>query len=145
MSGRMKHGNLAIPAAIALACLLIHLSDSSGLSTTSWAMVGGLWIWRGRVRSRWESMGFDSQMFQLFMRMRRARTRSNLLHALSSPKDRLQLAHELGLDWSAVDYHVVLLNKHGLVKEDFAFGRVRMYRLTNLGESLLRLLGEFDG
>jgi DNA-binding transcriptional ArsR family regulator len=102
------------------------------------------WIWRGTVRSRWESMGFDSQMFQLFMRMRGARTRSNLLNALSSPKDRLQLAQELGLDWSAVDYHVVLLNKHGLVKEDFAFGRVRMYRLTNLGESLLQLLGEFD-
>ena len=103
------------------------------------------WIWRGTVRSRWESMGFDSQMFQLFMRMRGARTRSNILHTLSSPMDRLQLAQELDLDWSAVDYHVVLLNKHGLVKEDFAFGRVRMYRLTNLGESLLRLLGEFDG
>ena len=103
------------------------------------------WIWRGRVKSRWESLGFDSEMFDLFVRMKGARTRSDLLYALSNPKDRLQLAQELGLDWSAVDYHVVLLNKHGLVKEDFAFGRVRMYRLTNLGESLLRLLGEFDG
>ena len=103
------------------------------------------WIWRGRMKSRWESMGFDSGMFDLFVRMKGARTRLNLLYALSNPKDRLQLAQELGLDWSAVDYHVVLLNKHGLVKENFAFGRVRMYRLTNLGESLLRLLGEFDG
>ena len=39
------------------------------------------WIWRGTVRSRRESMGFDSQMFQLFMRMRGSRTRSNLLNA----------------------------------------------------------------
>ncbi len=103
------------------------------------------WIWRGRVRSQWESLGFDSEMFRLFIRMKGARTRSNLLYALSSPKDRLQLAQELGLDWNAVDYHVILLNKHGLVHEDSSFGRVRMYSLTTLGESLLRLLGEYDG
>ena len=104
-----------------------------------------LWIWRGRLRSRWESLGFDSEMFDLFMRMKGARTRLNLLCALSRPMDRLQLARELGLDWNGVDRHVVLLNKHGLVHEDTASGRVRMYRLTPLGESLLRLLAEFEG
>ena len=97
------------------------------------------------MRSRWESFGFDSEMFDLFVRMKGARTRLNLLYALSRPKDRLQLAQELGLDWNAVDYHVVLLNKCGLVHEDTASGRVRMYRLTSLGESLLRLLAEFEG
>ena len=90
----------------------------------------------GHGEVAWESMGFDSQMFQLFMRMRGARTRSNLLNALLSPKDRLQLAQELGLDWSAVDYHVVLLNKHGLVKEDFAFGRVKDVPSHQLGRIL---------
>ncbi len=102
-------------------------------------------IWRGTLRSRWQSLGFDSGMFDLFVRMKGARTRSNLLYALSSPKDRLQLAQELGLDWNAVDYHVVLLNKCGLVHEDSASGRVRMFQLTSLGESLLRLLRESDG
>jgi len=104
-----------------------------------------VWIWRGRMRSRWARSGFDSEMFHLFVRMKGARTRLNLLDAMSEPKDRLQLAQELDLDWNAVDYHVDLLNKHGLVHEDSVFGRVRMYRLTPLGESLLRLLGEFDG
>ena len=102
------------------------------------------WVWRGKVKSRWESVGFDSGTFELFMRMKGAKTRSSLLDALSLPKDRLQLAHELGLDWKAVDYHIVRLNKYGLVQEDHAFGRVKLYRLTTLGEILLRLLKEFD-
>jgi DNA-binding transcriptional ArsR family regulator len=102
-------------------------------------------IWRGRLRSRWESLGFDSDMFDLFMRMKGARTRLNLLYALSRPMDRLQLARELGRDWNGIDYHVVLLNKHGLVHEDTTSGRVRMYRVTHLGMSLLRLLEEFEG
>jgi len=101
------------------------------------------WIWRGRVKSRWESLGFDSETFDLFMRMKGARTRSNLMYALSSPRDRLQLAQELGVDWKVVNYHIGLLSRCALVYEDSALGRTRMYRLTTLGESLLRLLGEF--
>ncbi len=103
-----------------------------------------VWIWRGTVRSQWESLGFDSGTFHLFTSMKGARTRLNLLSALSKPKDRLQLAKELDLDWGAVDYHVDLLNKHGLVHEDSTYGRVRMYRVTPFGESLLSLLGEFE-
>jgi DNA-binding transcriptional ArsR family regulator len=103
------------------------------------------WVWRGKVKSRWESVGFDSGTFELFIKMKGAKTRSSILDALSLPKDRMQLAHELGLDWKAVDYHIVRLNKYGLVHEDRAFGKVKLYRLTTLGEILLRLLKEFDG
>jgi DNA-binding transcriptional ArsR family regulator len=120
------------------------LGNSPGLSATSWVLVGGVWIWRGRVKSRWEGLGFDSGTFDLFIKMKGAKTRLNLLNALSLPKDRLQLAQELGLDWKAVDYHIVLLNKYGLVHEDHAFGKVKMYRLTTLGETLLQLLKEFN-
>jgi DNA-binding transcriptional ArsR family regulator len=102
------------------------------------------WIWRGKVRSLWESVGFDSGIFELFMRMKGAKTRLSLLEAMSTPKDRMQLAQELGVDWKAVDYHIVRLSKCGLVREDLAFGKVKLYRLTNLGETLLRLLGEFN-
>jgi DNA-binding transcriptional ArsR family regulator len=103
------------------------------------------WVWRGKVKSRWESVGFDSGIFELFMRMKGARTRLSLLDALSVPKDRMQLAQELGLDWKAIDYQIVRLNRCGLVRQDRAFGRVKLYRLTTLGESLLRLLEEFNG
>jgi DNA-binding transcriptional ArsR family regulator len=78
------------------------------------------------------------------MKMKGAKTRLNLLDALSRPKDRLQLAQELGLDWKAVDYHIVLLNRYGLVHEDQAFGNVKMYTLTKQGEVLLQLLKEFN-
>ena len=103
------------------------------------------WIWRGTTRSRWESLGFDSGTFHLFTRMKGARTRLNLLCALSEPKDRLQLAQELDLDWGAVDYHVVVMSRHGLVDEDATYGRVKMYRVTPFGRSLLQLLGEPAG
>ena len=96
------------------------------------------------MKSRWEGLGFDSGIFDLFIKMKGAKTRLNLLDSLSMPKDRLQLARELGLDWKAVDYHIVLLNRYGLVHEDHAFGNVRMYRLTKQGEVLLQLLKEFN-
>jgi hypothetical protein len=124
------------------------LSSSSSLMTTqSWirSEQEDAWIWRGKVKARWESVGFDSGIFELFIRMKGAKTRLNLLVALSTPKDRMRLAHELGLDWKAIDYQVVRLNRYGLVREDHAFGKVKLYQLTTLGEALLRLLRESNG
>jgi DNA-binding transcriptional ArsR family regulator len=124
------------------------LSGNSLIMTTmSWIQNDeeDAWIWRGKVRSRWESVGFDSGIFELFMRMKGAKTRLSLLDALCVPKDRMQLAQQLGLDWKAIDYHIVRLSRHGLVHEDHAFGKVKLYRLTALGETLLRLVGEFNG
>jgi DNA-binding transcriptional ArsR family regulator len=100
------------------------------------------WVWRGKMRSRWENVGFDSGTFELFMTMKGAGTRLSLLDALSIPKDRMQLAQELGLDWKAVDYQMIRLNRCGLVQEDRAFGKVKLYRLTTLGGILLKLLRE---
>jgi DNA-binding transcriptional ArsR family regulator len=120
------------------------LSNSPALSTGSWALAGGVWVWRGRMRSRWESLGFDSGIFDLFMKMKGAKTRASLLDSLVMPKDRLQLAQQLGLDWKAVDYHIVLLSRYGLVHEDQAYGNVKIYRLTKQGEVLLQLLKEFN-
>jgi DNA-binding transcriptional ArsR family regulator len=110
----------------------------------SWTAVVGLWFWRGKVKSRWENLGFDSGIFDLFMRMKGAKTRFNLIDALSAPKDRLQLAKELHLDWKAVEFHVTRLNKLGIVSEERAYGKVKMYRLTSYGEDLLQLLKDVD-
>lgn len=120
------------------------LTGSPFLATGGWAVFGGVWMWRGRTRAKWESLGFDSQTFDLFMRMKGARTRLSLLGALSMPRDRMQLAQELGLDWKAVDYHIVIFERYGLVHEDRAYGKVKMYRLTRLGEDLLQLLKEVN-
>ena len=117
---------------------------SFALAPGSWIFVGGLWIWRGRMKSRWEALGFDSEVFELFVRMRGGKTRVKLLNSLLIPKDRFQLAQELGLDWKGVDRHVVMLNKYGFVHEQAAYGRVRIYELTAVGKLLLQLLQNLD-
>lgn len=121
------------------------LSNSLTLSVSSWLLVGGVWTWRGKMRTRWETLGFDSDIFDLFLKMKGAKTRMSLLDSLSRPKDRMQLAQELGLDWKAVNYHVILLCRYGLINESDAFGKVKIYRLTKQGEILLQLLREFNG
>jgi hypothetical protein len=114
------------------------------LAPSSWFAVGGMWIWRGRMRSKWTDLGFDSDVFTLFVKMKGAKTRIRLLDALTVPKDRLQLADELGLDWKSVDRHVAVMKKYGFVNDSVAYGRVRLYQLTPMGVSLLKLLQELS-
>jgi hypothetical protein len=117
---------------------------SLALAPSSWIAVGCMWIWRGRMRSKWTDLGFDSDVFGLFVKMKGGKTRIRLLDALSLPKDRLQLAQELGLDWKGVDRHLVIMKKYGFVDDRVAYGKVRMYQLTPMGASLLRLLQELS-
>jgi predicted ArsR family transcriptional regulator len=85
-------------------------------------------------------MGFEQDVFRLLTSTRGAGTRVALLEAMSVPKDRLQLANELGTDWNVVDRHVKILMQHGLIAEDRAYGRVKFYRMTDSGKTLLDLL-----
>jgi DNA-binding transcriptional ArsR family regulator len=101
-------------------------------------------MWRGRLKSRWEELGFDSDVFQLFVKMKGGRTKLKVMNALGKPKDRYQLAKELGLDWRAVDQHLVALARCGLVSNDVVYGKVRMYALTSSGTRLLRLLEDMN-
>jgi hypothetical protein len=128
----------------ALSFLQFFEVHSLALAPSSWAAVGGMWIWRGRMKSRWRDLGFDSDVFGLFVKMKGGKTRMRLLDALSFPKDRLQLAQELGLDWKGVDRHLMLMKKYGFVDDRVAYGKVRMYQLTPTGQSLLRFLQELS-
>ena len=90
----------------------------------------------------WLKLGFDQDIFKLFVKMRGASTRLKLLQSLSSPKDRAQLAQDLGMDWKAVDRHVQLLEKYGFVKEKSMEGTAKFYELTPTGSTLLNLVDE---
>jgi hypothetical protein len=114
------------------------------LAPVSWVLLGGAWIWRGRVRSRYTEMGFGSDVFELFMKMKGGATRIKVLNTLSTPKDRLQLAEELGVDWKTVDRHVQILNKYGFVREQAAYGTVRLYEVTPIGKMLLNLFEDLE-
>ena len=115
------------------------------LAPVAWVVLGGAWMWRGRVRSRYTEMGFGSDVFELFMKMKGGATRIKVLSTLSTPKDRLQLAQELGVDWKTVDRHVQILNKYGFVKEQASFGTVRLYEVTPTGKMLLNLFHDLEG
>jgi len=80
------------------------------------------------------------------MKMKGGATRIKVLNTLTTPKDRLQLADELGVDWKTIDRHVQILNKYGFVREQAAYGTVRMYEVTPLGKMLLNVFDEIgDG
>lgn len=119
-------------------------SASLYLAPMSWTLVAGAWFWRGRVRTKWRERGFDSDVFELFMKMKGGATRIKLLNSLGSPKDRLQLAHEMKLDWKAIDRHVQILSKYGFVSEQAAYGSVRLYQVTPMGKMVLDLFNELE-
>jgi predicted transcriptional regulator len=76
--------------------------------------------------------------------MRGSGTRTSIMQALETPKDRFQLSKDLGLDWTIVDYQVRVLSKYGLVSEDAAYGNVKLYKLTPIGDVLLKALREME-
>ncbi len=49
------------------------------IAPACWVLVVGAWIWRGRVRARWREVGFESDVFELFMKMKGGVTRIKLL------------------------------------------------------------------
>jgi len=114
------------------------------LAPVSWVVLGGMWVWRGRVRARYSELGFGSDVFELFMKMKGGATRIKVLNKLGTPKDRLQLAEELGVDWKTVDRHVQILNKYGFVSEQAAYGTVRLYEVTPMGKMLLDLFEDLE-
>jgi hypothetical protein len=138
-SYNLPSGNSGHPSSVLGVVVQFFQDRSLALAPGGWIFVGGLWIWRGRMKSRWEALGFDSEVFELFVRMRGGKTRVKLLNSLLIPKDRFQLAQELGLDWKAVDRHIMMLDKFGFVREQTAYGRVRIYELTSSGKMLLQL------
>ncbi|HZW84860.1 MAG TPA: hypothetical protein VFE91_03025 [Nitrososphaerales archaeon] len=115
----------------------------SGIATpVSWILVLGAWSWKGRTRTKWTQAGMDYDAFKLLVRMKGSGTRYQLLKSLETPRDRLQLAKELRLDWKTVDAHIQVLLRYGVIREKVAYGDVKAYELTILGNTVLGLVEE---
>lgn len=114
------------------------------LAPISWGFVLGAWLWRGRVKSQWTRLGLTEDLFKLLTKMRGSGTRTSIMASLETPKDRFQLSKDLNLDWTTVDYQVRVLLKYGLVNEEAAYGNVRLYKLTPIGEVLLKAMREVE-
>jgi predicted transcriptional regulator len=64
------------------------------------------------------------------------------MHSLDTPKNKLQLATAMGLDWKAVDKHVQVLERNGLIQTTTTSGTATFYEITDKGNRLLQLLEE---
>lgn len=56
-----------------------------------------------------------------------------LLRSLLEPRNKLQLSHELGIDWKAVDSDIAKLLLFSLVEEVVTVGTCRVYSITQKG------------
>lgn len=108
----------------------------------TWGAVAGTLIWRGKVRSDWSRQGYDYDTFRLVAKMRGSSTRVKLLNLIDSPKNKLQLAKELQVDWKTIDNHIATLAKNKLVEEKVIVGAARYYVITENGRKILSLLTE---
>ncbi len=128
------------PPALVLAYSLQQAYGS--VAVLSWAVFFGVLIWRGHVRSVWGRSRFSYDTFRLLVRMRGAQTRLRLMHTLSEPKNKLQLAKALGIDWKAVDKHVQMLERNGIIHPASTSGTATFSELTEKGIRLLKALEE---
>jgi predicted transcriptional regulator len=106
----------------------------------SWTIFGAALIWRGHVRSVWGQSRFSYDTFRLLVKMRGAQTRLKLMHSLNAPKNKLQIATTLGIDWKAVDKHVHVLEKNGLIHATSTSGTATFYEVTGKGRDLIQVL-----
>jgi predicted transcriptional regulator len=116
------------------------LRDFGLPALVSWTVFVAALIWRGHVRSVWGQSRFSYDTFRLLVRMRGAQTRLKLMRSLNSPKNKLQLATALGIDWKAVDKHVQVLEKNGLIHASSTSGTATFYQVTEKGKDLIQVL-----
>jgi len=106
----------------------------------TWGAVAGTLIWKGKTKSQWRKEGYDYDTFRLVVRMRGSSTRIRVLNAiLDKPKNKLQLAKELGVDWKTVDNHVRMLMESRLIEEK-SIDISKCYLITENGRKVLSLL-----
>ncbi len=94
---------------------------------------------RGKTRQRWTEIGMCAGVYELLVQMKGGHTRTKLLGMLAEPKNKLQLANKLGIDWKAVDRHVDKLLEFNLVQVTAVAGTCTMYVATEKGRRALAL------
>ncbi len=97
-------------------------------------------VWRGVTKNTWTGKGLCCATFELLVSMKGGTTRTAILKSLRQPKNKLQMAHELGIDWKAVDSHMKRLLAFGLVVEWALVGTCRVYVISEKGRHALELL-----
>ena len=121
--------------------LLLFWRNSVSLSMSSWAIFCVTFFRRG-ISRKWRRLGFDKDVFELMVNMRGARSRLRLLNYLDEPRQRAELSKLSGLDWKEVDREIDLLQRFGLITVYAQSGSVKLYKLSEQGKLMLKLIME---
>jgi hypothetical protein len=142
VSDSLSEGGGALHRVLVASPLSEIYDNSLYLFPLTWGIVIGLLIWKGKTRSLWTKQGYDHDMFKLVTRMRGSDTRVRLLELLKIPRNKLQLANELGMNWKTIDNHMSLLQRHRLVDELALVGTSKYFIISEHGKRLLALISE---
>ena len=115
--------------------------NSFPLAATSWAVLC-ITFFRGGISRKWRSLGFDKDVFSLMVMMKGAQSRLTLLANLNEPRHKTELSTLTGLDWKEVDREIKLLERFGLISLYAQSGSVKMYKLSEQGKLLLKLISK---
>jgi DNA-binding transcriptional ArsR family regulator len=126
---------------LSTAAQAIFWRNSFPLAATSWAVFCITFFRRG-ISRKWRSLGFDRDVFGLMVTMKGARSRLTLLKYLSEPRHKSELSTLAGLDWKEVDRELNLLERFGLISLHVQSGSVKLYKLSEHGKLLLKLIAE---
>jgi predicted transcriptional regulator len=74
--------------------------------------------------------------------MKGAQSRLTLLANLNEPRHKTELSTLTGLDWKEVDREIKLLERFGLISLYAQSGSVKMYKLSEQGKLLLKLISK---
>ncbi|MCL4518508.1 MAG: hypothetical protein M1587_04850 [Thaumarchaeota archaeon] len=122
-------------------------SISASTAVVVWVVFGFALFasWKGQFdRGAWKEAGFDRGVYELMVKMRGGNSRLELLRSLESPKQRNELSQVTGIDWKEVNRQVNLLLSYGLVSTLAESGSVKIYRLTEQGQLLLKLISQMN-
>jgi DNA-binding HxlR family transcriptional regulator len=122
------------------------LSQTPYLQNRKFGVETSYWFerisWRGQIRQKWTAWGLCCGVYDLLVRMKGGPTRTRLLASLVVPKNKLQLANELGVDWKAIDRHIERMLEFDLIQVVATVGTCTIYSITEKGSRALRMVQE---
>ncbi len=122
---------------------------SPELGAAGWATVVSI-VLQGRagrctkIRRLFAQEGLGADVYDLMMGMRGGTSRLALLQHMETPRHKHELSELTGIDWKEVNRELGLLEEYGLVKMYAQSGTIRLYRVTEQGSLLVKLIVELN-
>ena len=97
----------------------------------------------GSLRKIIDREGFDRDIYRIFS-SRGGSKRFAIMQTLATPKLRNEIARITNIDWKEVDRNIRILEESNLVKMQYSHGSLNVYRLTETGEDLIKVIISYE-